>query len=650
MKNAWKSAEWWLILAVAAFLGQTVLSTAWTADPAGSNPTGSNPAGSNPPTLKWSDVVAEKLAYEELQKITWQQTPGVKELKTTYVGDIARLTLPDGLWLTGFAGADKWLEMGGYPQDKTVMGLIIKAESADWGMTFLYRRIGHVSNEDKDSLDINELLKKVKQDSFRMGFEVLDWLKPPFYNRLRDRLLWATKCRERNTGTILNRFCFAQLCREGVLIADAIAPADSGVTTDMLLKIFDTVEIVKDKRYGDWKQGNPTCPGDLSSLVVPMWSGLPDQLKNSPDYKKDWLVWKRWNDVIPVGDTGKWKAGDGIEYLPVWGAQRFLSGKKRLPIPKLWTTIKPVGRSENEWFAIVSQQNIGYVRDDDKKELTSSVAIMQRLQANLARANEEAKRRNVPAVEQVGWHQMPAYDAAKNRLTWALKYRFDNADYISAHFRVLGRKEVIAIEAVVRPDLAQVKIPEVAQLIDDFKFAPNTRHGDFREGDKTWSGGLVGLLVGDRPGEPAAKPAPEAAAEQKPAPVEAKPEPVAAPTGEELPHSEFFYSLRDWLLLAIYAAIAVLLLFIASLGFIWFWVVAPAEAKKQREEAAAAKAAGASGVHAKGSKIGKAASKSGTHSAKSAASSGKLPATKPMPSKIQPGRRPNDPGKSSLGR
>jgi Zn-dependent protease len=101
------------------------------------------------------------------------------------------------------------------------------------------------------------------------------------------------------------------------------------------------------------------------------------------------------------------------------------------------------------WFAIVSWDAAGYVKDDDAKEWNAE-ELLQSYRDGTEAANAERQKVGATPIEVVGWAEKPAYDAGTHRLVWAMSLRDQGAaadaeQSVNYNTYALGREGLIKL-------------------------------------------------------------------------------------------------------------------------------------------------------------------------------------------------------------
>jgi uncharacterized membrane-anchored protein len=158
-----------------------------------------------------------------------------------------------------------------------------------------------------------------------------------------------------------------------------------------------------------------------------------------------------------------------------------------------------VGPSEPaSWGIVFTYREDGYVKDDDAAKINYDDMLKQ-MQEAVRRENEERIKQNFAKVELVGWAASPRYDRDTHKLYWAKEFAFAAGTVHTLNYdvRVLGRKGVLAINAVAsmnQLDAIQERMPEIISMVN---FLPGNRYTDYQQGnDKVAAYGLGALILG----------------------------------------------------------------------------------------------------------------------------------------------------------
>lgn len=159
-------------------------------------------------------------------------------------------------------------DLWGNPPDDTVIGLIMPSQvtafdEESWAAVISYEPMGYVPDDDADSIDYDELLVEMQQDTrdgneerTKQGYpaiELIGWAQPPFYDKAEKKLHWAKLLQfQGGEGRTLN-YNVRVLGRRGVLVINFIAAADQLPTIRKEVpKIMALANFNQGSRYADF--------------------------------------------------------------------------------------------------------------------------------------------------------------------------------------------------------------------------------------------------------------------------------------------------------------------------------------------------------------------------------------------------------------
>jgi uncharacterized membrane-anchored protein len=167
--------------------------------------------------------------------------------------------------------------------------------------------------------------------------------------------------------------------------------------------------------------------------------------------------------------------------------------------PRLQGLIFPQG--DAGWFMTVRFEPAGYIKDDEAKDWKAD-ELLTSFREGTEEANAERLKMGVPAIEIIGWAQKPLYDAATQRLAWAMASRekgaaADQPQGVNYNTYVLGREGYFSMNLVT--DLKELPEHKSAAhaLLAALAFNDGKRYADFNAStDKMAEYGLAALVVG----------------------------------------------------------------------------------------------------------------------------------------------------------
>lgn len=210
--------------------------------------------------------------------------------------------------------------------------------------------------------------------------------------------------------------------------------------------------------------------------------------------------------------TGRVVLGNGLAELNLTSEYRYLDTEDaRKVVVDLWGN--PASRGDTlgmifpadmqpsqpgSWGVVITYRDDGYVKDDDAAKINYD-DLMKQMQDAVKQENENRVKQNFAKVELIGWAAPPRYDQQTHKLYWAKEYAFgsDAAHTLNYDVRVLGRKGVLAINAVApisELPAIQERMPQVISMVN---FLPGNRYADYQQGnDKVATYGLAALILG----------------------------------------------------------------------------------------------------------------------------------------------------------
>jgi len=204
--------------------------------------------------------------------IDWQKGP-----TTAQIGNQAQLKVPEGYMYAGPAGTRKFLEiLENIPGDE--VGMLTTPEY-DWFILFSFDDVGYVKDDEKDSLNADQLLASIRESTAAGNEErrsrgwstmsVTGWVVKPNYETTTSNLEWSFKVRDDEDGLESVNHRTRYLGRRGVMNVELVADVKGFETT---LGTFR--EAMKGFSYENGKDYRSFVPGDkvaeygLTALVL----------------------------------------------------------------------------------------------------------------------------------------------------------------------------------------------------------------------------------------------------------------------------------------------------------------------------------------------------------------------------------------------
>jgi uncharacterized membrane-anchored protein len=143
----------------------------------------------------------------------------------------------------------------------------------------------------------------------------------------------------------------------------------------------------------------------------------------------------------------------------------------------------------------------GYVKDDDARTWNAD-EMLASLKIGTDEQNRERAKAGIAQMDVIGWSEPPRYDAAMQRLVWALTSRVvdakpDEPALVNYNTYALGREGYFTMNMVTTlADLAQLK-PVAEQQLAALDYNAGKHYADFNAAtDRVAAYGLASLVVG----------------------------------------------------------------------------------------------------------------------------------------------------------
>ena len=192
-----------------------------------------------------------------------------KQGTITLPNGVATLEGPEGFRYIGPEDARRVLEEGwGNPDGKGTLGMLFPVDTGvvsegGWGVVITYEEDGHVSDEDADGIDYDEMLADMRsaiedenEARERAGYEpmqLVGWAARPHYDPAARKLYWAKELKFGDAPTNTLNYNIRILGRKGVLVMNAVSGMDqlSRVEQDMQ-QVLGFTNFVPGQRYADY--------------------------------------------------------------------------------------------------------------------------------------------------------------------------------------------------------------------------------------------------------------------------------------------------------------------------------------------------------------------------------------------------------------
>ena len=201
------------------------------------------------------------------------------------------------------------------------------------------------------------------------------------------------------------------------------------------------------------------------------------------------LPWQVGPGTGEVGSRSKIAIPDGARLLPESSGSRFLELTGNLPEPGDTVLIR------DDWWATLSFEESGYVKDDDKLDADELLATLRK---NDEASNQERTRRGMATLTIDGWIVPPHYDPTTKYLEYGLRLRASDSPkpVVNYTMRLLSRHGYETVTLVTSPDTLDRDVKDLHQVLAGFNFNAGETYGEFRAGDHVAEFGLGALVLG----------------------------------------------------------------------------------------------------------------------------------------------------------
>ena len=215
------------------------------------------------------------VSAQEPSKPGWTAGPTVGKL-----GHRASINVPEGYFFLNQAATKRFLEESQNIPDGDELGTLLRAnpDTGDyWFAVFSYSDIGHVKDDEKDSIDAAALMKNMQAGSReanaerqKRGWAALNlegWHQPPFYNSTTHNLTWATRLNSEGETSI--NHSIRLLGRTGMMSAQLVAdPSNIDASIAEFDQVLHSYSFNEGFKYAEFRQGDKIAAYGLTALIA----------------------------------------------------------------------------------------------------------------------------------------------------------------------------------------------------------------------------------------------------------------------------------------------------------------------------------------------------------------------------------------------
>lgn len=151
--------------------------------------------------------------------------------------------------------------------------------------------------------------------------------------------------------------------------------------------------------------------------------------------------------------------------------------------------------TKENWFVLFEFDPIGYVRDNDAKEIDAD-KLLADIKKGTEEDNKERIKNGKTTLDIIGWDEKPHYDSKTHNLVWSILANSRGEQIVNYNVRVLGRGGVTEVTLVAGKDeMTKVK-PNLETIISKYSYKDGKKYTDYIKGDKAAEIGLTALIAG----------------------------------------------------------------------------------------------------------------------------------------------------------
>ena len=229
---------------------------------------------------------AEQIPTPRLTREEFEASLKYQQGEVTLPNGVATLKIPDSFRYLGPEDAQRVLEMAwGNPDGSGTMGMLFPAEVSPleahgWGVVITYDEDGHVSDDDADSINYDDLMKDMQEASSAANaerakqgqepMELIGWAARPYYDKAARKLHWAKELRVPNAPEHTLNYNIRVLGRNGVLVLNAVSGMSQlGAIQERMKDVLAFTEFKPGYGYADFDPNvDKTAAYGLAALVA----------------------------------------------------------------------------------------------------------------------------------------------------------------------------------------------------------------------------------------------------------------------------------------------------------------------------------------------------------------------------------------------
>lgn len=217
---------------------------------------------------------AEEAKNDPFAKLHWIG-PGPAQL-----GDVAKFDVPEGGAFLDKQNTDEFMKITGNSVNSNDVGAVFRKAWGNGFVIFSFDDIGYVSDEEKDKIDADAILKSIsegteasneekkKADPRAAGIHVVGWRTKPSYNPATNHLEWAIDAKN-DDGTLVVNHQIRMLGRNGVMKVTLVgSPQEMEKMIPDFQPLLAGYSFNTGQKYAEYRQGDKVAAVGLTALVA----------------------------------------------------------------------------------------------------------------------------------------------------------------------------------------------------------------------------------------------------------------------------------------------------------------------------------------------------------------------------------------------
>ena len=240
------------------------------------------------------------------------------------------------------------------------------------------------------------------------------------------------------------------------------------------------------------------------TLLSPLWFALcmlclsasaqekGEKLPVAKASPMDRLAWIQGPTQVALADRADLQIPKGFRFLEAKAAQEFLKMTGNRPSGEETGLLM---HSEDKWWVILEFEEIGYVKDNEKKDLDGD-KLLESYRRGTEAMNESRGDRGSPPIRIVGWHVAPNFNDVTKNLEWSVEAESGGEKFVNYNVRLLGRKGVTKVTLIEDRSHVDSTLPQFREILRSHKYKSGESYAEYRQGDRIAQYGLGALVLG----------------------------------------------------------------------------------------------------------------------------------------------------------